>query len=146
MRQHEDQFEDLKHALTSASVLVTLNPDADFILRTDASDTAIRGVLAQKQLFEGRLVERPLGYFSRQLHTVEMRYPTYDRELLAISVNLKHWVCYVHRCRHTTIFTDHTVLQYILGQNKRTAASGITWINSNNTTTKSSTIQVQQMW
>ena len=62
----------------SASVLATLDPDADFILRTDASDTAIGGILAQKQLFEGRLVERPLGYFSRKLHAVETRYPTYD--------------------------------------------------------------------
>jgi len=56
-----------------ASVLATLDPDADFILQTEASDTAIGGVLAQKQLFEGRLVERPLGYFSRKLHVVEMR-------------------------------------------------------------------------
>ena len=105
----------------SASVLATLDPDADFILRTDASDTAIGGVLAQKQLFEGRLVERPLGYFSRKLHAVEMRYPTYDRELLAISANLEHWACYVHGRRCTTIFTDHAALQHILGQNKLTS-------------------------
>jgi len=72
---HEEQFEDLKQALTSASVLATLDLDADFIQWTDASDTAIGGVLAQKQLFEGRLVERPLGYFSRKLHAIESRYP-----------------------------------------------------------------------
>jgi len=59
--QQRDQFEDLKRALTSAPVLATLDPDADFILRTDSSDTAIGGVLAQKQLFEGKMVERPLG-------------------------------------------------------------------------------------
>jgi len=118
---HEEQFEDLKQALTSASVLATLDPDADFILRTDASDTAIGGVLAQKQLFEGRLVERPLGYFSRKLHAVESRYPAYDRELLAISANLEHWACYVHGRRRTTIYTDHAALQHILGQNKLTS-------------------------
>jgi hypothetical protein len=93
---HRDQFEDVKQALTSAPVLATLDPDTDFILRTDASDTAIGGVLAQRQLFEGRMVERPLGYFSRKLHAVESRYPAYDRELLAISANLEHWACYVH--------------------------------------------------
>jgi len=58
--QHRDQFEDLKKALTSTLVLATLDPEADFILRTDASDTAIVGVLTQKQLFEGKMVERPL--------------------------------------------------------------------------------------
>ena len=66
--QHGDQFEDLKKALTSTPVLATLDADADFILRTDVSDTAIGGVLAQRQLFEGRVVECPLGYFSRKLH------------------------------------------------------------------------------
>ena len=117
-RQHEDQFEDLKQALTSASVLATLDPDADFILQTHASDTSIGGVLAQQQLFEGRLVERPLGYFPRKLHPVETKYPTYNRELLAISANLEHCPCYVCECRRTTILTDHAALQHIIGQHK----------------------------
>jgi transposase InsO family protein len=115
---HQIQFEDLKQALTSAPVLATLDPDTDFILRTDASDTAIGGVLSQKQLLDGKMVERPLGYFSRKLHSVETRYPAYDRELLAISANLEHWACYVHGRRHTTIYTDHAALQHILAQNK----------------------------
>jgi len=88
--RHQLQFEDLKQALMSVSVLATVDPDADFILRTDASDTAIGRVLAQKQQFEGKMVEWPLGFFSRKLHSVETSYPTYDRELLAISANLKH--------------------------------------------------------
>jgi len=120
--RHRDQFEDLKKALTSAPVLATLEgPDADFILWTDASDTAIGGVLAQKQLFEGKMVERPLGYFSQKLHAVETRYPAYDRGLLAISANLDHWACYIHRCKRTTIYTDHAALQHILGENKLTS-------------------------
>jgi len=119
--QHGEQFGDLKQALISAPVLATLDPEGDFILRTDASDTAIGGVLAQKQLFEGRLVERPLGYFARKLHTVESRYPAYDRELFAISANLEHWVCYVHGRKRTTIYTDHPSLQHILAQNKLTS-------------------------
>jgi len=119
--RHGEQFGDLKLALISAPVLATLDPEGNFILRTDASDTAIGGVLAQKQLFEGRLVERPLGYFSRKLHVVESRYPAYDRELLAISANLEHWACYVHGQKRTTIYTDHLSLQHILVQNKLTS-------------------------
>ena len=42
------QFDDLKQALTSGPVLATLDPDANFILWTDASDTAIGVVLAQR--------------------------------------------------------------------------------------------------
>jgi len=119
--RYGEQFGDLKQELISAPVMATLDPEGDFILRTDASDTAIGGVLAQKQLFEGRLVEWPLGYFSRKLHAVESRYPAYDRELLAISTNLKHWACYVHGRKRTTIYTDHVSLQHILAQNKLTS-------------------------
>jgi len=102
-------------------VLATLDPDADFILHTDTLDTAIGGVLAQKQMFEGRIVEWPLGYFLRKLHAVEVRYPAYDQELLAISANLEHWACYVDGRKRTTIYTDHSSLQHILGQNKLTS-------------------------
>ena len=99
-------------------MLATLDPDADFILLTDTSDTAIGGVLAQRQQFEGKMVEWPLGFFSQKLHSVETRYQAYDRKLLAISANLEHWACYVHGRRHTTIYTDHAALQHILGKNK----------------------------
>jgi len=102
-------------------VLATLDPAANFILRTDVSNTAVGGVLEQKQQFEGKIVERPLGYFLRKLHAVETRYPAYDQELLAISANLDHWACYIHRRKCTTIYTDHAALQHILGKNKLTS-------------------------
>jgi hypothetical protein len=123
---HQQQFEDIKVALTTAPVLATMDPDADFILRTDASDSALGGVLAQRQAIPGtdRFVERPLGFFSRKLHAVETRYPTYDRELLAIHDNLEHWAPYIHGRKHTTIYTDHSSLQHILGQRK---LSGRQW-------------------
>jgi len=119
--QHADQFKDLKEALIFSPVFATLDPDANFILHMDASDMAIGGVLAQKQMFEGRLVERALEYFSRKLHAVEVRYPAYDQELLAISANLENWACYIHGRKRTTIYTDHGSLQHILGQNKLTS-------------------------
>jgi transposase InsO family protein len=123
---HQQQFEDIKAALTTTPMLATMDPDADFILRTDASDSALGGVLAQRQAIPGtdRFVERPLGFFSRKLHAVETRYPTYDRELLAIHDNLEHWAPYIHGRKHTTIYTDHFSLQHILGQRK---LSGRQW-------------------
>ena len=93
---HQRQFDTIKRALSTAPVLATMDPGAEFILRTDASDYAIGAVLAQKQLWNGRPVERPLAFFSRKLHSVEKRYPTYDRKLLAIHESLVHWQCYVH--------------------------------------------------
>ena len=66
-------------------------------------------------------MEWPLVYFSQKLQTVETRYPAYDRELLAISAYLDHSAYYIHGHKHTTIYTDHTVLQHIMGQNKLTS-------------------------
>ena len=116
--EHQEQFEDLKRALSTSPVLATLAPNEDFILRTDASQTAIGGVLAQKQEWKGKIVERPLGFFSRKLRSVESRYPAYDRELLAIHDSLAHWQCYVQGSNKTTIYTDHASLQHILNQRK----------------------------
>jgi len=56
--RHADQFKDLKEALISSLVFATLDSDADFILHTDASDMAIGGVLAQKQMFEALSLQR----------------------------------------------------------------------------------------
>jgi hypothetical protein len=118
---HQQQFNAIKKALSTAPVLATLDPAADFILRTDASDHAIGAVLAQRQMWKGRVVERPLGFFSRKLHSVETRYPTYDRELLAIHDSLVHWQCYVQGQLKTTIYTDHASLQHVLRQRKLTS-------------------------
>lgn len=107
--------------LMSTLILATVNSDTDFILWMDTLDTAIGGVLIQKQLFEGRMVKRTLVYFLRKLHTVKMRYPAYDCELLTISTNLEHWMCYVYGRKHTTVYTDHTLLQHIVAQNKLTS-------------------------
>jgi hypothetical protein len=74
--------------------------------------------LAQRQQWKGKLIERPLGFFSRKLHDIETRYPTYDRELLAIHDSLVHWECYVQGRRQKTIYTDHAALQHIIQQRK----------------------------
>ena len=111
LRKHQAEFDDIRRALC--------NPARDYILRTDASDVAIGGVLAQKQPWgpEGWLVERPLGFFSRKLHDVEPRYAAYDSELLAIHKNLMHWDPHLS-IRHTSVYTDHASLQHILWQRK----------------------------
>jgi hypothetical protein len=101
----------MQRALASALVLALCDPERDYILHTDASNVAIGGVLAQKQPLgpEGRLVERPLGFFSRKLHDVEIRYAAYDRELLALHHKSMHWEPYLSN-RHTSVYTDHTSL------------------------------------
>jgi hypothetical protein len=47
-QRYTEQFDGLKWVLSAAPVLATINPTKEFILRTDASDTAIGAVLAQR--------------------------------------------------------------------------------------------------
>ena len=60
-----------------------------FYLETDASDTAVGGVLMQNH--------RPIAYFSKSLNTAERNYPTHDRELLAIVLSSCRWRPYLDR-------------------------------------------------
>jgi hypothetical protein len=87
------KFDDLQMALASAPGLALRDFGQDNMLRTDASDVAIVGVLAQMQPWgpEGRLVERAQGFISGKLHPVEKRYTVYNHELLAIRENLIYW-------------------------------------------------------
>jgi RNase H-like domain found in reverse transcriptase len=55
----------LKDAVMAAPVLKVVHPDADFILHTDASDSAIGGVLSQQ--WEGVSHAHPVAFVSRQL-------------------------------------------------------------------------------
>ncbi|XP_076065272.1 uncharacterized protein LOC143039284 [Oratosquilla oratoria] len=73
-------FESLKSHLSSTVVLPYPNFAKPFLLTTDASASAIGGVLQQED-DGGR--RRPLSYFSRTLNEHERRYSTVEKEALA---------------------------------------------------------------
>ena len=54
---------------------------------TDASDTAVGAVL--QQYVNGTW--RPISFFSRKMTPAETRYSTFDRELLAVYLAIKHF-------------------------------------------------------
>ena len=76
-------------------------------LATDASDTAIGAVL--QQYVDG--VWQPISYFSRKLSPAETKYSTFDRELLAIYLAIKHFRHFIEgRVFHVS--TDHKPLTF----------------------------------
>jgi len=113
----DEAFRTLKDAIATAPALsLPQNSGGDWILRTDASQAAIAGVLLQRQnQADGKPIERVIGYFSRKLSGAETRYPTYDRELLAIRKSILHWRYYLHG-ESFVCYTDHAALQRILLQ------------------------------
>jgi hypothetical protein len=56
-------------------------------LATDASDTHVGSVL--QQLTSGRC--QPLAFYSKKLSGVGTRYSTFDRELLAAFIAVRHF-------------------------------------------------------
>ena len=56
---------------------------------------------------------QPLSYFSRKLKPAETRYSTFDRELLAIYLAIKHFRHFLEG-RHFHVLTDHKPLVYTL--------------------------------
>lgn len=102
-----EAFEKCKASLKSAVTLSHPLPDANLSLMSDASNTSIGAVL-QQQVDNNW---RPLGYFSRKLTQTEMNYSTYDRELLAIYMAIRHFKNLVEG-RQIIVFTDHKPLIY----------------------------------
>ena len=108
----QDAFHAIKKALTSAPVLRLADPTAPFVLVTDASNIAVGATLMQRNE-QGRL--QPIAYESHKLSPAQARYPTHDKELLAIIHALRKWRHYLHE-KAFTIHTDHQSLKYIQTQ------------------------------
>ena len=101
----EKAFQAAKQALSSASYLKFPAPGAPLLLSTDASDTAMGGVL--EQVIDGH--PQPLAFFSRKLSPAESRYSTFDRELLAMYSSVRHFRHFLQGASFT-IQTDHLPL------------------------------------
>ena len=99
--------------LAKATLLNHPDPSSPIALTTDASDTAIGAVLEQKI----KVNWQPLAFLSKKLKTAEQKYmySTYDRELLAIFLGIKHFKYFLEG-REFCIFTSHKPLTFSLAK------------------------------
>ncbi len=102
-------FSDIKQALADASLLVHPTPGAPTCLMTDASNIAVGAVLQQR--VNGNWC--PIAFFSKALKPAETRYSTFDRELLAIYLAVKHFRYFLEG-RSFHVQTDHKPLTFAL--------------------------------
>ena len=98
--------------MTDASLLSYPKPDAPTNIMTDASNTAVGAVL-QQHIND---TWTPIVFFSRTLKPAETRYSTFDRELLAVYLAIKHFRHFIEG-RQFHIYTDHKPLIYALNSN-----------------------------
>ena len=102
-------FRNTKEALAAASFLCYPAPDVPTCLMTDASDTAVGAVLQQH--IKGSW--HPISFFSKKMTATEKRYSTFDRELLAVYLAIKHFRHFLEG-REFHVFTDHKTLTFAL--------------------------------
>jgi hypothetical protein len=96
-------FDELRHSLCSAEVLLPARFDRPFIITTDACDLGL-GALLEQADDEEHL--RPITYASRTLSKTERNYPTVKLESLAIYWAAKYYKEYVYQMP-VMFFTDH---------------------------------------
>ena len=102
-------FQELKERLTTPPVLAFPQFDREFLLATDASDSAIGAVLSQA---DDNGTEKVIAYWSRQLTKAERNYSTIEREALAIVKAVKEFYPYLYG--HDFILqTDHQPLVHM---------------------------------
>ena len=100
-------FIGIKEALAEATLLVHPKPNALTNLTTDASDSAVGAVL--QQYVNGQW--QPISFFSKKMKPSEKRYSTFDRELLAVYLSIKHFRYFLEgRIFH--VITDHKPLTF----------------------------------
>ena len=105
----ESAFEQSKASLAQATLLHHPRHDAPTCIATDASDYAVGAVL--QQLIDGTW--SPIAYFSKKLQPAETRYSTFDRELLAVYLAIRHFRHFVEG-RDFFVVTDHRPLTFSL--------------------------------
>lgn len=100
-------FEQCKAGLKKAATLSHPRTDTTLSLMCDASDRCVGAVLQQ----EVNGSWEPLGYFSKKMTSAQQKYSTYDRELLAIYIAIKHFRK-LFEGRQITVYTDHKPLTF----------------------------------
>ncbi|CAG4955747.1 unnamed protein product [Parnassius apollo] len=102
-------FEACKVAIQNAALLAHPSHEATLAIFSDASDLSAGAVLQQHS--NGKW--QPLGYFSKKFSDTQRNYSTFDRELLAIYMAIKHFRK-TFEGRNLIVFTDHKPLIYVL--------------------------------
>jgi hypothetical protein len=117
--EHEKSFCDLKEALSSLCALTVPRFGGLFILRTDASGSAISGCLYQRKddvldnVHVSGTGEFPICFFSQKLSRTQMAWSVVEREAYAVIASL-------HKLHHLVfgavivVFSDHSPLSFLV--------------------------------
>ncbi|KAL0150461.1 hypothetical protein M9458_054278 [Cirrhinus mrigala] len=103
-------FQELKNRFMTAHILHHPDPDLEFIVEVDGSNTDIGAVLSQRQGNPPKMY--PCVFYSHKLTPTEQNYDVGHRELLAIKAAFEEWQHWLEGAKHPfTVLTDHHNLE-----------------------------------
>ena len=85
MKDCSETITDIKIRISEETLLILLDSEKSYILKTDALNRALRATLEQK--VNGKLY--PVAFYFRKFTDSELNYEIHDKELLAIIAALK---------------------------------------------------------
>jgi len=110
--QANHAFTKLRDQFCQAPILLHPDFQRSFIIETDASNTAIGGILSQHG-DDGHL--HPCAYCSAKMSQTEQNYDIYNKELLSIVLAFKDRRVYLEGSPHQVkVILDHKNLEYFL--------------------------------
>ena len=87
--QAEEAFRLLKKRFTTAPILVHPDPERQFIVEVDTSNTGVGAVLSQRSAGDSKV--HPCAFYSHRLSPAERNYDIGNKELLAVKLALEEW-------------------------------------------------------
>ena len=106
--EHRHAIDQVRNILSQAVLEIPIDGD-EFLVETDASDTAIAGILSTLRNTEWQ----PVEFFSKVLSATQKNWPVREREAFAIVAALQKFDHYI-RGRAATVHTDHESLKWML--------------------------------
>ena len=106
---HQEAFENLKKLMMAEPVVRIADLSKQFIVRTDASDKAMAGVLQQIGDDGNRYV---VEYFSKKYTDCQSRYSTIEKEATALKTAIDKWSTYL-KGKPFKLETDHRPLVWL---------------------------------
>ena len=91
-----------------------MNPDPErqFIVEVDTSNTEVGAVLSQRSAGDAKV--HPCAFYSHRLSPAEQNYDIGNRELLAVKLAIEEWRQWLEESRVPfQVWTDHKNLEYL---------------------------------
>ena len=108
----EEAFSELKTRFSSAPILAFPDPERQFMVEVDTSDSGVGAVLSQRSAEDQKM--HPCAFFSRKLSPAEQHYDIGNRELLAVKMALEEWRHWLEGAEQPfVVWTNHKNLEYI---------------------------------